>query len=171
MSRSFITKIVIGVFLVLGVIVGIYAVGQVTLNLSRAHDYAGKPVNVQTRVLSSDQVVISWTTEKEVISLVLYGNSPASLVQTQTELSSTRIHRVTLSDLIPGRNYYFQIQVGQEIYDDNGQPWFFSTPKLDSSGEMTEEDLRNAYGTTDVRYDLNKDGIVNGFDLQLFFGK
>jgi len=151
-----------------GVVTGIFAVQQMTNYLSRASTDVGKPENVLSRVVGSDQAVISWTTSQEVISLVLYGTNPTSLNQTQTELSSVKTHRVSLNNLEPGRGYFYKIQVGQEVFDNEGQPWQFNTQKEDMPARLSEKEFRSAYGTSDLRFDLNKDGIVNGFDYQLY---
>jgi hypothetical protein len=152
-----------------GVVIGILAVRQVTTYFSHAQTGTGNPQNISSRSVTGDQAIISWTTADEVISLVLYGTNPAALDQTQTELSSAKTHRITLSNLKPQTTYYYKVQVGQEIFDDSGNPWSFQTlAGADSPPRLSEAEFRQAYGTKDLKLDLNKDGVVNGFDYQLY---
>ncbi len=167
-KKKIFINLLIVVLLIMGLVTGIFAVRQMTSYLSRAQTGIGKPQNAQSRVVGSDQAVISWTTEQEVISLILYGKSPTALEQTQTELSSVKTHRVTLNNLEPDSTYYFQIQVGQEVFDNGGQPWQFKTPPTDTPPKLSEEEFKNAFGTADLRFDLNNDGVVNWFDYQLY---
>jgi phosphodiesterase/alkaline phosphatase D-like protein len=168
MNKQLVVNVLIVFLLVGGVIGGIFAVQQATNYLSRAQEDVGQPKNLSTRVLSADQAIVSWSTDEEVISLVLYGTGPTSLVEAQTELSSAKTHMVTLTNLKAETNYYFKIQVGQQVFDENGQPWQFSTSSADSPGKLSEKECRNAYGTNDSRFDMNKDGVVNGFDCKLY---
>jgi len=168
MNRRIFINILIVILLVGGVVLGIFAVRQMTNYLSQAQENVGEPQSVVGRALGPDQAVISWNTNQEVISLVLYGVSPTALDSTQTELSSVKTHRVTLNGLEEGQTYYFKIQVGQEIFDNDGQPWEFSTAQADTPPKLSEQEFRSAYGTSDLRFDMNKDGVVNGFDYQLY---
>lgn len=168
MSKKVILNIVILFLLVGGVVVGVFAIQQATNYLASAQTSIGSPSNVVTRLIGSDQVVISWNTNDEVLALVLYGDSPTALVNTQTELSAVKTHRVTIGGLKENTSYFFKIQVGQEIYDNNGKSWRFETPASVAPAELTEKDFRDAYGTSNAKFDLNKDGVVNGFDYRLY---
>ena len=90
----------------------------------------------------------------------------------QTESRST-IHSTTLSHLSPGKTYYYKIGVGEKIYDNEGIPYSFTTPKGESQKEAStseadsEEALKKAIGTDNPEYDLNGDGIVNAIDLMI----
>ncbi len=171
MDRKILINLLIVALLIGGVVTGIFAIRQATNYFSRAQQGVGQPGGVSARVVSQEQVVISWTTQEEVISLILYGTGPTSLDKTQTELSSAKTHRVTLSGLKPDTTYYYKIQVGQEIFDQAGQPWQFATLPEDAAPKLSKEEFRAVYGTADLRFDYNKDGIVNGFDYQLYTEK
>jgi len=54
------------------------------------------------------------------------------------------------------------------VFDDEGEPWRFKTAVVDAPARLSEQEFRNAYGTSDLRFDFNKDGVVNGFDYQLY---
>ena len=151
-----------------GVVTGLFAIKQATSYWSQAQQGVGKPDGVTARVVSDSQAVISWTTQDEVISLILYGVSPTSMDKTQTELSSAKTHRVALAGLQPETIYYYKIQVGQEVFDQQGQTWRFSTQPKDTPARLSKDEFRQAYGSSDLRFDFNKDGIVNGVDYQLY---
>jgi len=168
MNKKIFLNLLVVILLIIGVVVGIYAVKRMTNYLSRAQIGVGQPQNVLVRVIDPNQVVISWTTSQEVISLILYGTSPTALDNTQTELSSVKTHRITITDLKPGTNYFFKIQVGKEIFDNKGQPWRFKTSSDGKQPSLEMSDFQKAYGTNDPKFDLNKDGIVNGFDYQIY---
>ena len=166
--KKILINLIIVVLLIVGLVTGIFAVKQMTGYLSRAQVGLGDPKNVQSRVVGSDQAVISWSTDQEVISLILYGTSPTSTDEAQTELSSVKTHRITLNNLKPDTIYYFKIQVGQDIFDNEGQLWKFNTPPTETPPKLSEEEFKQAFGTADLRFDLNNDGVVNWFDYQLY---
>jgi len=166
--KKILINLVIVVLLIAGLVTGIFAVRQMTSYLSRAQVGLGEPKNVQSRVVGSDQAVISWSTDDEVISLILYGTSPTSVDETQTELSSVKTHRVTLNNLTTDTTYYFKIQVGQEVFDNEDQMWKFNTPPAETPPKLSEDEFKKAFGTADLRFDLNNDGVVNWFDYQLY---
>lgn len=168
MDRKILINLLVVALLVGGIVTGIFAIRQATSYLSQAQTGLGQPDGVSSRVVSHDQAVISWTTQEEVISLILYGTGPTSLDKTQTELSSAKTHRITLTNLDPDTTYYYKIQVGQEIFDESGQPWTFSTPEMNETPKLSKDEFKKAYGTTDLRFDMNKDGAVNGVDYQLY---
>ena len=168
MNSKILLNLLIVVLLIGGIITGIYAVRQMTGYLTFAQQVVGEPIDITARVIGPDEAVINWTTDQAVISLILYGTNPAELNNTQTELSSLKTHKVTLGNLLPDTAYYYKVQVGQEIFDQNGSPWQFKTAASESTPKLTEEEFRKLYGIADLRYDYNKDGIVNGFDYQLY---
>jgi chitodextrinase len=132
-------------------------------------------VGVNARATSESQATISWTTNEEVISLVQYGETPAVLNQTQTELSTSKNHQITLNELAPNTTYFYKIQVGSEVYDNNGQPWSFKTKvgtalqptNSPAPSVFTEENFRQAFGSSTAEYDFNQDGVVGVLDFKL----
>ena len=62
-----------------------------------------------------------------MVGQVEYGTTPGSFLLRATETSPTTNHNVSLSPLLPETIYYFRIRVGEEIYDDNGAPYSFTT--------------------------------------------
>jgi len=86
-----------------------------------------KPQGVRVASISANSATISWQTAEPVVGQVEYGTTPGSFLLRATETSPTTNHNVSLSPLLPETIYYFRIRVGEEIYDDNGAPYSFTT--------------------------------------------
>ena len=86
-----------------------------------------KPQGVRVANISANSAAISWQTTEPVVGQVEYGTTPGSFLLRATETSPTTNHNVSLSPLLPETIYYFRIRVGEEIYDDNGAPYSFTT--------------------------------------------
>ncbi len=86
-----------------------------------------KPQGVRVANISANSAAISWQTAEPVVGQVEYGTTPGSFLLRATETSPTTNHNVSLSPLLPETIYYFRIRVGEEIYDDNGAPYSFTT--------------------------------------------
>ncbi len=86
-----------------------------------------KPQGVRVANISANSATISWQTPEAVVGQIEYGTTPGSFLLRATETSPTTNHNVTLSPLLPETIYYFRIRVGEEIYDDNGAPYSFTT--------------------------------------------
>ena len=137
-----------------------------------------KPENVSATVLSPQSVSITWITGKAVQGGVGYGLSADSMTLFTAESGSTVNHAVTLEGLAPGKNYYYVVKINNQSYDNGGNPYTFMTsvgltvtPTLTPTPASLvpgESGFPSAFGTNDPAYDLNKDGIVNTLDLELF---
>ena len=79
---------------------------------------------------TENQAKITWTTEIETQGVVNYGTSPSALNFPQPETGKTKQHSVDLTLLSPGTTYYFDIQVGENKYDNGGVPWTFTTKEI-----------------------------------------
>jgi phosphodiesterase/alkaline phosphatase D-like protein len=166
-TQKIILGIVIGLLAVAGVVGGIFAVRTTVRYLTHGRQPAGQPINLSVVNVTQDRVTATWTTNEEVLSLVQYGTTPSALNQTQSELSSTTNHRLIINQLEPDTKYFFKVQVGQEVFDDDGKPYTFTT-ETSSQVEFSEESFRQAFGSSDPEFDLNKDGIVNTHDFSLY---
>lgn len=62
------------------------------------------------------KVYIGWETDEETIGVVSYGQDPANLIDSETELSTSRFHIVNISSLDPDTKYYYSIDVDGEQY-------------------------------------------------------
>jgi len=134
-----------------------------------------KPENVQVSNITEQGATITWITQKAIQSLVSYGLSPNNLTLIQPEAAPAINHQINLTSLLPGSNYFFVIKAEDKTFNNNGQPYTFTTklkevpltPSPTPETSLTEEKLEAAIGTSNPLYDLNKDGIVNTLDLLL----
>lgn len=120
------TIIVIVILLLVGVL-GVLLMNNVKTFFSGASAGADPKGVLATPGSDGKTAVISWTTDKAVEGVVLYGASPAALLLSAPETSATTDHSVSLSSLRAGQNYYFRIEVGEETFDNSGIPWSFKT--------------------------------------------
>jgi len=116
-----------------GGILAIVVVGIVVWQMGAIRTFFGeatggaKPQGVRVANISANSATISWQTAEAVVGQVEYGTTPGSFLLRATETSPTTNHNVTLSPLLPETIYYFRIRVEEEIYDDNGAPYSFTT--------------------------------------------
>ena len=96
-----------------------------------------KAENVTISDVSQNSARISWSTQTGTIGAVKYGTSEGALSFYAPETVSTpsQNHSVELTLLSPGSVYYFQVQIGDEIFDNGGVSWTFSTKSKTDSGE------------------------------------
>jgi len=174
------------IFLIIGILILLISVpaavivlkGQTIFKLGA--QTVNKPENVQVTNITEKTATITWTTSKATQGAISYGLSPSNLTLVQSEISPAINHQVNLTNLLPGNNYFFVIKIADSTFDNNGQPFTFttktkeatptptSTPTPSSPPSLTEEELQSAIGTNNPTYDLNKDGVVNTLDLLLF---
>ncbi len=116
-----------------GGILAIVVVGIVVWQMGAIRTFFGeatggaKPQGVRVANISANSAALSWQTAEPVVGQVEYGTTPGSFLLRATETSPTTNHNVSLSPLLPETIYYFRIRVGEEIYDDNGAPYSFTT--------------------------------------------
>lgn len=138
------------------------------------------PQNIRLSEVTPIRATVTWTTEKPDYGFVSYGETMSLGRTAQTEEQGA-VHSITLSHLTPGTTYYYKVGVGEQIYDNEGVPYSFTTPKgslpepvteevptpESTSGADLEASLKKAVGTDSPEYDLNGDGIVNAIDLMI----
>ena len=162
-------NILIVIILVAGLISALFLIKKAAIYLSQAEVEKGKPINeVRITDLAQDSATLVWETQEPVLSVVFYGTNPLNLSQSQAEIVKVANHQVPLTNLLPETIYYFKIQVGDQFFDQKGTPYSFTTLASGQIPSITEEEIRNALGTENLKYDLNKDGVVNLLDVFLF---
>lgn len=130
-----VTAIVIGVIISLVVIGGgLFTYFSV---FSRASNQA--PVDVRISEITSQSAIISWTTDEETQGTIEYGNSPAEMGFYAPEALSGVVHRVELTLLQPNTMHYFIIRIGDNVYDNGGIPWTFTTKDVKDEEVSTPE--------------------------------
>jgi hypothetical protein len=139
-----------------------------------------EPQAVNATGITSNSATINFTTKKQASALISYGSDPSSLSLFSAEPSQTLTHAVTLSFLSPSTKYFYTIKIGNDVFDNNGTPYEFTTKPAaqGSSGavgtqfeNLNPETFKQKFGSSDQEYDLNRDGIVNSTDYLLYLKK
>lgn len=128
-----VTAIVIGVVISLVVIAGgLFTYLQV---FSRASNNA--PQDVRITAITSQSAIISWSTDADTQGTIEYGTTPAEMGFYAPEASSGTTHRVELTLLQPDTTHYFIIRIGDNVFDNAGVPWSFTTKAVEGEEEAT----------------------------------
>ena len=144
--------------------------------------------------LTPQSATVTWITSAPAFGFISYGETMGLGKVTQEE-QKTEAHRVTLTALTPSTTYYYKIGVGSELFDNQGVPYSFTTPAAaaaekqpTATGEkksspfdgeqapasevaITLAGFGKAIESSDLRYDLNGDGKVDGADISLFIAE
>lgn len=91
------------------------------------------PKDIRITNITDSSFTVSWATDKETGSFILWGETENSLTKTELneidEISDT--HSVTVQGLLFDKTYYFEINSDGTKFDNNGIPWQINTgPKL-----------------------------------------
>jgi hypothetical protein len=162
------TIIIVLILLLTGVLL-VMGAGTVRNYLGSAAA-GSEPKNV-TAVSNSDGrgAIVSWQSDKESMGVVEYGTTPASLLLRAVESESVVAHRLSLSPLKAGVNYYYRIRVGDEIYDNGGIPYSFKTEAEAVVPEVslvpTLAPLAPVGADCSAQSDYNGDGVINSLDM------
>ena len=131
--------IIIFAILILGIILSVLGVRMAKTFMSGATaDY--EPQDTPTAIVSADgkTAIISWTTDKAVVSSVLYGTNAASTPLMAIEETENTDHSISLSISPSVATYYYKIEAGGNTYDNGGMMFTFknkaeakpTTPKI-----------------------------------------
>lgn len=160
------TIIVMVILLLVGVL-GVVMMGSVQTLLSGAAGGADPVGILATPGSDGKTATITWTTDKAVQAVVLYGASPAALLLSAPEAGAATDHSVVLSSLRAGQTYYFRVTVGEETFDNSGIPWSFKTPEGDVptvTPTIMIPTVAPSGGACNRTTDYNGDGVVNTVD-------
>jgi len=168
------------IFLFIGILILLISVPATILILKQQTVFklgaqsSDEPTNIQITNLTERTATVVWTTQRATQGMISYGLSPNNLTLVQIENAPAVNHHIILSNLLPENTYFFVIKTADKTFDNNGQPFTFTTKPQETTSPTTapappisEEKLQSAMGTNDPNYDLNKDNIVNTLDLLL----
>ena len=129
LSKKNITYISVAVITVL-TIVGLSLGFFIMQNTTRANEEAPQNVSVSPQGTSAK---VTWQTPSDTIAVIEYGNQADASKFSSFAFSETPTtnHTVDMSSLQPNTTYYFQIRIGEKVYDNGGSFWSFTT----SAGE------------------------------------
>jgi len=171
-NKFSIKTIIIIVILVLVGILGVLGVSTAKTYLSGASGET-MPKNVLAKVSEDGKsATVTWVTDKSSVGIVEYGTNAANLLLRAPESDQASSHTVTLSSLKANQKYYYQIRVGDEVFNNEGIPYLFETktavtPTLVPTVAMLPTAVpatSSGTSTCDRTTDYNKDGIVNSLD-------
>lgn len=153
--------------LLIGIPVAIYLVSR-PAGFRLGAQTPNTPESVAVSGITTSGATITWTTAVAAQGGVSYGLSTSSLIFFKPDTTATTSHVINLEGLVSGSPYFFVIKIGENSYDNGGQPYTFATKVAPTpTPALTEQGLINALGTSNATYDLNKDGTVNSMDLEL----
>lgn len=139
------SKILILILLIAGLVVGVYLVGQQTGFFSHAGTSV-TPKEIKISNISDNSFAVSWITNQPTTGFISYSVTPelgtAVSDDRDTEGRKDRFtHHVTLTNLSPDTLYYFKIGSGAEIYDNKGNSYEQKTAPVTSDTPPLPETL------------------------------
>src|SRR3989344_5741120 len=131
MQQSSINTKTILIILLLVVSLGVMLLAGNRILSLLARAGGSPPENVQVSQVTTNTATISFTTVDSASSLIEYGTNPTSLTLFANDTDATS-HQIMLSLLTPNTTYYFHIKMGENVYDNSGVPWSFTTASNNS---------------------------------------
>lgn len=98
-----------------------------------------QPRNIRLEEVNPKSATISWTTSEPAYGFVSYGETMSLGNTVQTGERAT-VHTATVPNLTPGTTYYYKVGVDEEIFDNEGVPYSFTTPKDSGEAEETPQE-------------------------------
>lgn len=126
---KFSPMIVGGVIVFLLLFLGVQLVQNVFIRAANIN-----PTDVTISEVGRNSASIIWTTSSQSQGVLEYGVTPTALNFFAPEGARTTSHNVELTLLTPNTTYYFQIKIGDKVFDNGGVPWTFNT-----KGEVNDE--------------------------------
>lgn len=116
------------------------------------------PHDVIVSEITATTAKITWSTDQDTQGVIEYGTSQNALVFYAPENGNTRQHEVELTLLTPRTTHYFKIRINDDVYDNGGAPWTFTTKSSETdstskegtgSGRVIQSlDIPNSVGST-----------------------
>lgn len=136
------SKILLVAVLIVGLVLGVYLVGQRTGFFSKASASA-VPRNIKITNISDNAFTVTWLTDKAATGFVSLANeSSGSAIFDDRDSSPVKermTHHVTFKNLEPKTAYSFKITSGKEVYDDQGKSFVqITAPTTQKPPEMPQ---------------------------------
>lgn len=148
-----VTAIVVGALIAIPTIIVFFLMSQGLF--ARASGSA--PEGVRISQITSSGAVVNWTTGQDTQGVIQYGTAPALQNLVAAETIQSTIHRVELSTLKPATTYYFTIRIGEEVYDNGGVPWSFTTKTTQAEPLASDSAQVDTPATTSATPDPDDD--------------
>lgn len=111
------------VILVIGVFAGVFFLGVKQIFRIGA-DASVAPKDIRISNITDTSATISWTTDKETVGFLAWGESKTSTSRVEKEDDSKSFtHSVNISGLKPNTNYFYKINSEGSDFDNSGIPW------------------------------------------------
>jgi len=100
-------------------------------------DASVMPKDIRTSNVGDTSATISWTTDKETVGFIVWGESQNSINSVDEESGETSLtHSINLTGLDQSKTYFYKINSDGTEFDNGGIPWEFTTgPPISSSPE------------------------------------
>jgi hypothetical protein len=124
MKRSRIPTIIGVVLLIVGLGAGILLVqNRQIFRLGATQESIPKDVRITN--ITDSSFTVSWTTEKDALGFISWGDTENSLTRTEEdEVGAPGVtHTLSVKSLIPQTEYFFKINSGGTEYDNNDLAW------------------------------------------------
>ena len=117
------------IILVISTFVGVFFLGQrQVFRLGASSD--AMPKNLRISNISDSSLTLSWTTDKESLGFVLWGDTESKIVNIEKENDlKSFTHSITVNGLSPQKKYFFKINSEGTVFDNEGIPWSATTGK------------------------------------------
>ncbi len=119
--------IIIGAFLAIALIIGLVLGIDKIRNLFGQAAGKQQPQGIRVTNIKANSATVVWQTANPAIGHIEYGTTPGSFLLRAAETSQTSSHSLTLSPLLPETIYYFRVRINDQVYDNNGAPYSFTT--------------------------------------------
>jgi hypothetical protein len=121
---------ILGIFVLLaGVFAGVFFLRNAQVFKIGASAEA-TPKDIRISNITDSSVTISWTTDKETVGFINWGNSQNNTSKIENEEANSQkyfSHNVSLTGLTANTNYFYKINSDGTTFDNGGIPWQFTT--------------------------------------------
>lgn len=97
------------------------------------------PQELIVRKVTDTTTEIYWSTQNETQGLIQYGTNPTELTLIAPEVIGGTDHSLNLTLLKPATTYYFNLKIGETVFDNGGVPWTFATKATSADGVSAPE--------------------------------
>lgn len=159
--------IIVALLLAIGLIAGLVLGLDKVKNLFGQATGQQQPQGIRVTSITANSATIVWQTTTPVIGQIEYGTTPGSFLLRSAETNQTANHNLTLSPLLPETIYYFRVRIGDQIYDDGGAPYSFTTkatteavPANQTSSPQTQNAQLESDYDNQTELEATKDGTI-----------
>lgn len=165
---------------VIVVAVLVLVLGGLVLGFDKARSFLSKaagdgcePENAKETNLTATSVEIVFSTNKACQAEVNYGISQDGMLLQVPEAMASLNHRIRLSPLLPSTTYYYRIKVEGRVIELTRSFLTLATQALPTKAPVVPsnfsiEDFTTYFGTANPTFDIDKNGVVNSLDWQLY---